>query len=217
MEGDWAEQGRGARRAPLRPPQCTLRDPIACDFFIGWEVDRGREESVLCWLDCEGWKGEKSADPPGRQGQGPCEIWRRVCAGRVAAKEVRIDEAAEGGGPTGQAVRGTAADRRVGGASCSSSTCTQLLSSAVLPRRSSCPRLFLSRRVRHASLRLRSFSSLVAVPPSRLCPGSSWFSPPGSRGGTSTPPRRPSHPRRGEIPHAECAAGRGGHGHRVDG
>src|SRR6202042_1777687 len=58
MEADWAEK-EAERVERLSVLRNTLRDPIACDFFIGWEVDRGREESVLCWLDCEGVKGGK--------------------------------------------------------------------------------------------------------------------------------------------------------------
>ena len=87
MESDWAvrEEDRIAALSILRN---TLRDLIACEFFIGWEVDRGREESVLCWLDCEGWKGETSEG--GRRDKGR-EIWDNYCK-KGAAKEVRIDE-----------------------------------------------------------------------------------------------------------------------------
>ena len=87
MESEWAgrEEERISQLSILRN---TLRDLIACEFFIGWEVDRGREESVLCWLDCEGWRGETSES--GRRDKGR-EIWDNYCK-KGAAKEVRIDE-----------------------------------------------------------------------------------------------------------------------------
>ena len=87
LEVEWAtkEEDRVERLSVLRH---TLRDPVACDFFIGFEVDRGREESVLCYLDCEAWRLEP---PPGRLDKGR-EIWQTYCK-RGAAKEVRIDEA----------------------------------------------------------------------------------------------------------------------------
>ena len=87
MERDWAvrEEDRIAHLSVLRN---TLRDLIACEFFIGWEVDRGREEVVLCWLDCEGWRGETGEE--GRREKGR-EIWDAYCK-KGAHKEVRIDE-----------------------------------------------------------------------------------------------------------------------------
>ena len=104
MEAEWAEreEERVERLSELRN---TLRDPVACDFFIGWEVDRGREEAVLCWLDCEGWRGEGGEE--GRTEKGK-EIWESYVK-RGGKKEVRIDEgmreevrlAVEGGGGGG--------------------------------------------------------------------------------------------------------------------
>ena len=87
QEEDWAE--REAQRVErLSVLRGTLRDPIACDYFIAWEVDRGREESVLCWLDCEGWREERSDE---RRRDKAREIWDAYVR-RGGKREVRMDE-----------------------------------------------------------------------------------------------------------------------------